>query len=120
MSSSLTAPLAASLPDLDHPSFEGLTAAELDKEQATIHESLETLVTNSNSNILAYQKRVAMHHVCERTIREAAALGASVGVTRYAQLIQIQKARYERDMLEMETVQCGYWTEIQRLQERSK
>ena len=116
--------LAASLPDLDTPSFQGLTAAELDREQATIYEHLDVLVTKVNSNIFAYRKREAMHYVCERTIsqmiREAARQPPLVGVTRYVQHIQIQKAQFARDMLEMEKLQCDYWTEIQRLQARSK
>lgn len=123
MSASFTASLADSFADLDTPSFLRLTAmvaAKLDKQHATLYEYLEILVTNSNSTTFAYQKRLAMHDVCERTIKECAAQHPSNGVTTLVQRVEAQKARFERDMLEMEKRQCVYWTEIQRLQATSK
>lgn len=98
-------------------------AAELEMVRASFHKDFDTLLTTSNSLTATYHKLVEMHGRCERMVKDFTTLGLSNGVTttlHNIQHVQTQKAQIERDMLEVEQVQCDTWQTIQGLHEVSK
>lgn len=98
-------------------------AAELERIQASFYENFDTFVTISNSLTNTYHTMVQIHENCERIIKDITTPGASNHVTinvHNVQNVQTQKAQIERDMLELEKLQCETWKTIQALHEASK